>query len=99
MALISNYNIVKTMSVDEDLDYVPQTLNSKLIYDNIRLYTDIINTEGYALVNSYELLNNNELSDEIDEDKLICYIPTITKHRPRVTILGDISEGDEEDDE
>lgn len=99
MALMSNDNIVKPMSVDEDLDYVPQTLNSKLIYDNIRLYTDIINTEGYALVNSYELLNNNELSDEIDEDKLICYIPTITKHRPRVTILGDISEGDEEDDE
>lgn len=80
---------------DTDMDYIPQIIENKTIFDNMRLYSNIINTEGYTMVNSYDVLVSGELSDDIDDERVIYEIPTITRNRPKVTILEDVNKGDD----
>ena len=97
MALIEQNNTVTfRMKADNvDMDYIPQVIENRIIFDNIRLYDNIINSEGYTIINAYDLLEDGDLTDVVDNSRVIYDIPTITRNRPKVTILEDVDKGDE----
>lgn len=95
MALIGDKT--KSFKIDDenDMDYIPQEMENKMIYDMIKIYPDVINTEGYTMMNYYDILDNGDLTEDIDDDRFIYDIPVITRNRPKVTIIEDIDKGDE----
>lgn len=87
MTEVTNIGI-KSASVTED--YLPNTLEAKNIYDGIKLYRDVINTEGYIMNNRYDLVMNNGITiHDVDEksDRFNYVIPEVTRERPKVNII------------
>ena len=98
MALIGDeprtFSFMAVDNSEADMDYIPQILEHKMIYDYIKVYPDVVNAEGYVMMNSYDVSDSGELY-EVDDDRIIYNIPVITRNRPKVTIIEDIDKGDE----
>lgn len=79
---------MKSVSITED--YLPKTLETKDVYDNIKLYKNVINTEGYSMSNKYDLVINNEINiHDIDKSssRLNYVIPKVTGEKPEVNVI------------
>lgn len=76
-------------SYDIDKEYQPIHLPSEKIYDDIRIYRNVMNSEGYVMSNRFDLVDG-KLHDVDEESERFNYqIPKITTSRPKLNILTD----------
>ena len=78
-----------SLSDKEVEDYVPRMLEFENIFDGIRIYQDVINTEGYVMYNLHDLVEKNgQLSiEDVDDERLMYTIPKVTRRRPDATVV------------
>lgn len=76
-------------SYDVDKEYQAIHLPSKKVYDDIRIYGDVMNSEGYVMSNRFDLVDD-KLHDVDEESERFNYqIPKVTTNRPKLNILTD----------
>lgn len=74
---------------DIDKEYIPMHLESEKVYDGIRLYRDIMNSEGYVMVNRFDLDGDKLVDVDEDSERFAYQLPTLTTSRPKVNMITD----------